>query len=251
MDTVSGGNASALTDVQQTLAELQAQMPEVATAAMLKELDSRLIALVDTASKSAADVASMVDGKADKAELAAATATLAELQEMQQVVSELQAHRAADRSAERLEHLETNAALKAEASEVDKLAAAVDSMRHSLKNVTGSEQMAEVQQKLEALAAEVASQKRSTAASSAVQGLEDKVAALQTELQTLAKQEELAQLKVPVASIPPNCTWHATLHLSLARYRLITMHPNLHQDMSLDKGRTVKQPPDRSHVMGL
>jgi hypothetical protein len=197
LDRVSGGNAGALTEMQASLVSLQAQASEFATAGVVTGVEARLTAALEAAKQEVDAVTRSLQRKAEAKDVEAIAGDISSLKRLQDQVRQLQEQSFAAASSDKLAELDQRLAGKCDFAPVQALSAAVEAMKKSLKNMTGSEQMAEVQQRLGALTEELARLAQAFASTgSTMEGITTKVAALESALQDAAQSEELATLKV-------------------------------------------------------
>lgn len=210
LDKVSGGSAGALQEIEVRVQALQRDCEAAASAQALADLDSKVAAAAGDVAQKVEAVEAAIKGKEDAASAARARQEAAiVLDALQSDLLKLRASVGEEPLAGRLQDLESGLAGKADSGSLAALAADVEAAQSKLRNVSGSEQMAEVQQRLDALSAEMRTAASAsgdvdtqlaelTAATGEVPALAQAVASLRAEVPSSA---ELAGVKEQLTAL--------------------------------------------------
>jgi hypothetical protein len=229
LDHVSGGSSGALTELRDTVADLRRKADSFADAgsaaaiALEKRLTTQHLDASSASQNEFAKLTMALDAKADKvATQKAATTSESALRVLEETVKTVMARLEASAKTDQMALFESKLAGKAEASDLNKLATSLEAVRSSIKNVTGSEQMATVQTCLEALSADVQKLQASSMDTSAMDKLKEKVSRVEGILLEAACKADLDAVKVwpPLACVKRgikrrsnvSSTWHCQAH---------------------------------------
>jgi replicative DNA helicase len=197
LDKVTGGSAGALKSLESSIQAIQSQAKDFAdrrtlaimekqTADLAKSITEKLQALeqdlgdkenAKTAEKARSNTAIVLDAvQSDLVKLREAVGDLSVVDQMQALEAKLRS--------------------KAEAGKMEELAADVDATKRMLQNVTGSEQMAEVQRRLDTLTKAVQEQGEQSADNATVQQLQQRIQELASVTDNAVSGDVVASLKV-------------------------------------------------------
>lgn len=196
LDRVSGGSAGALTDMQAAIASLQERLQQAATSTAVAEVTQRCDDVAASAAQQARALAEELSSKADASELQQVASVATVAAQLERTVQGLQERVSQLPGTEALQGLEERVAGKASCDQAQKLAEAVQAMQSKLEGVSGSEQMAQVQQRLDQLAADVAAAGTAAASSAAVEELQAQVQAIEQLAHAAASQRTLEAVQV-------------------------------------------------------
>lgn len=147
LDQVTGGSASALTDLQESVAKLEGQQALSADAAKLEELETRMqAAQADAVASTTAEVAKLTTALAGKAETATVEKVVADVSTANKLLESLGAMDSKLEAAEK--RLETLSAGGASQTSVDALQQALEKLQGE---VPSSSDLARVKSQLETL----------------------------------------------------------------------------------------------------
>lgn len=196
LDSVSGGSAGALADVQTAIAGLQERMQQMATSTDLAEAVQQCNAAAASASEQLKAVSDAMSSKPDRSELQQLSNVATVAARLEQTVHDLQERIAQLPGTDAMQHVEERLDGKASSAQAQELAEAVQAMQAKLQGVSGSEQMDKVQQRLDQLAADVAARGAATASSAAVEELHAQLQQVEQLAQAAASQSALDAVNV-------------------------------------------------------
>jgi hypothetical protein len=197
LDKVTGGSAGALKSLESSIQALQSQAKGFVDRQILENVQKQTADLAKTVSERLQALKEDLDSKenakvATKARSEAAIvldALQSDLIRLREAVGDVSV-------VDQMQALESMLRSKADSGKVNELAADTAAMKGMLRSVTGSEQMAEVLRRLDALTRAMQQQQEQSADGAIVQQIQHRIQELAHAIDNAASEEAVASLKV-------------------------------------------------------
>jgi hypothetical protein len=218
LDKVTGGSAGALKSLESSIQALQSQAKGFVDRQILENVQKQTADLAKTVSERLQALKEDLDSKenakvATKARSEAAIvldALQSDLIRLREAVGDVSV-------VDQMQALESMLRSKADSGKVNELAADTAAMKGMLRSVTGSEQMAEVLRRLDALTKAMQQQQEQSADGAIVQQIQHKIQELAHAIDNAASEEAVASLKVSSYFIDQRSPPGITVTLSFPR----------------------------------